>query len=159
MPIVPSSVTFRRSLVLAGGGVRLAYHAGVLIALEEAGLSFDHVDGTSGGIFGTAMLASGITPKDAAVRWRKLNLDGFMTALPVRRYTSLDNLPAFGSADGIRKKVFPALGIDIQKINANTTFQATFNVCNFSHKTIESITNKNATADYLIAGIDRKSVV
>lgn len=153
MPIVPSSVAFRRSLVLAGGGVRLAYHAGVLVALEEAGLSFDHVDGTSGGIFGTAMLASGIAPKDAAVRWRKLNLDGFMTAMPVKLYSNLDNLPAFGSADGIRKTVFPSLGIDVQKINANTSFKATFNVCNFSHKTIESITNKDVTEDYLIAGM------
>ena len=61
-------------MILAGGGVRLAYHAGVLVALEEEGLSFTHVDGTSGGIFGTAMLASGIAPSDAAVRWRNLKL-------------------------------------------------------------------------------------
>ena len=27
--------TLKRSLVLAGGGVRLAYHAGVLLALQE----------------------------------------------------------------------------------------------------------------------------
>jgi len=153
MSIESSASTSGRSLILAGGGVRLAYHAGVLIALEEAGLSFDHVDGTSGGIFGTAMLASGITPKDAAVRWRKLNLDGFLSALPLKKYHNLVDLPAMGSAEGIRKKIFPSLGIDVKKINANTTFKATFNVCNFSHKNIESIANEAVTEDYLIAGM------
>ena len=39
----------RRSLVLAGGGMRVAYQAGALAALEEAGLRFHHADGTSGG--------------------------------------------------------------------------------------------------------------
>jgi hypothetical protein len=151
--MVSSASKTGRSLILAGGGVRLAYHAGVLIALEEAGLSFDHVDGTSGGIFGTAMLASGITPKDAALRWRKLNLDGFLSALPLKKYRNLADLPAIGSAEGIRKKIFPSLGIDVKKINANTTFKATFNVCNFSHKSIESITNEAVTEDYLIAGM------
>jgi hypothetical protein len=142
-----------RSLILAGGGVRLAYHAGVLIALEEAGITFNHVDGTSGGIFGTAMLASGITPKETAVRWRKLDLTGFMSAMPVIDYSSQDNLPGLGSADGIRKKIFPSLGIDPEKIKTNTLFKATFNVCNFSHKTIECINGKDINEDYLVAGM------
>lgn len=153
MEIQGQALTKDRSLILAGGGVRLAYHAGVLIALEEAGLSFNHVDGTSGGIFGTAMLASGVTPKDAAVRWRALNLDGFMAALPLKNYSKPGDLPALGSAEGIRKKIFPALGIDVKKINDNTIFKATFNVCNFSHKTIESVTNEAVTEDHLIAGM------
>ncbi|HEY6978103.1 MAG TPA: patatin-like phospholipase family protein [Chitinophagaceae bacterium] len=143
----------KRSLVLAGGGVRLAYHAGVLIALEEEGLHFTHVDGTSGGIFGTAMLASGITPGDAAARWRNLKLKGFMSALPLKDYRSQRSLPAVGSAKGIKEKIFPSLGIDEKKINTNTTFDATFNVCNFSKKTIESISNKDVTVDHLIAGM------
>jgi hypothetical protein len=143
----------KRSLILAGGGVRLAYHAGVLIALEEAGLSFNHVDGTSGGIFGTAMLASGITPKETAVRWRQLNLNGFMAMLPLKDYKNQHVLPALGSADGIRRKIFPGLGIDVNKINANSLFEATFNVCNFSKKTFETITNKNVNEDFLIAGM------
>jgi hypothetical protein len=58
-----------------------------------------------------------------------------------------------GSADGIRKKVFPALGIDVKKINANTTFDATFNVCNFSTKSVECIDGKDVNEDYLIAGM------
>ncbi len=43
-----------RSLVLAGGGMRVAWQAGVVKALHDAGLTFDHVDGTSGGIMTTA---------------------------------------------------------------------------------------------------------
>ena len=52
--------TPRRSLLLAGGGIRVAYQAGVLVALEEAGLRFHHADGTSGGTFNLAMLLSGV---------------------------------------------------------------------------------------------------
>ncbi|MGZ3814097.1 MAG: patatin-like phospholipase family protein, partial [Mucilaginibacter sp.] len=142
-----------RSLILAGGGVRLAYHAGVLIALEEAGINFNHVDGTSGGIFGTAMLASGITPKQAALRWRNLDLKGFMSAMPVADYFRPNDLPALGSADGIINKIYPALGIDVKKINENTSFKATFNVCNFSKKTVECINGKDVNINYLVAGM------
>ena len=39
-----------KSLVLAGGGMRVAWQAGVMTALAEEGLEFSHVDGTSGGI-------------------------------------------------------------------------------------------------------------
>jgi predicted patatin/cPLA2 family phospholipase len=143
----------KRSLILAGGGVRVAYQAGVVQALEEAGLQFDHVDGTSGGIFNTAMLASGISPDEIAERWRKLKLRHFMAMNPLREYFRPRRLMSFGSADGIRKKVFPQLGIDLEKIRSNRDFTATFNVCNFSDKTIEAITNEQVTEDHLIAGV------
>ena len=40
-----------RSLVLAGGGLKVGYQAGVLqVWLDEAGLKFDHADGASGGV-------------------------------------------------------------------------------------------------------------
>lgn len=140
-----------RSLVLAGGGIRVAYHAGVLQALEEAGLTFAHVDGTSGGIFGTAMLASGVTPAEAAHRWRRLDLRGFMKPLPLRSY--FGGLPAIGSAAGVRDKIFPGLGIDIGRIRTNTQASFTFNVCNFTHKTLQSIPHTEATIDHLVAGV------
>jgi predicted acylesterase/phospholipase RssA len=147
------STALKRSLVLAGGGVRLAYHAGVLVALQEEGLEFQHVDGTSGGIFGTAMLASGISPREAAERWRSLDLKGFITALPLRNYRSRHSLTAIGSATGVRSRIFPALGIDVKKINTNKLFDATFNVCNFSTKSVEAIPHQVVTEDHLIAGI------
>lgn len=149
----PTPKTHKRSLVLAGGGVRLAYHAGVLVALEEAGIHFDHVDGTSGGIFGTAMLGSGISPTEAATRWRKLKLRGFMRLLPLKDYLSQHNMPALGGSKGIRNQVFPALGIDVEAIRGNTDIETTFNVCNFSTKTLETIEGSRITMDHLIAGM------
>ena len=145
--------TVRRSLILAGGGVRLAYHAGVLKALEEASVAFNHVDGTSGGIFSTAMLASGLNPEEICTRWRQLNVTHFVSMSPAKNYLRLSRTEAMGDADGIRQRIFPALGIDIPNINRNERFRATFNVCNFSHKTVENIAHKQVSEDFLIAGM------
>lgn len=143
----------KRSLILAGGGMRLAYQAGVLIALEEQKLTFNHVDGTSGGIFNAGMLASGLTPHEIAERWRKLNIKNFMSMRPLKNYFKPLNMMGYADADGIRNKIFPGLGIDIKKINSNQLVDVTFNVCNFSNKTIEAIDHKNAVEDHLIAGV------
>lgn len=143
----------RRSLILAGGGMRLAYQAGVLIALEEQGLSFSHVDGTSGGIFNAGMLASGLNANEVAERWRNLNIKNFMSMRPLKKYFKPLNMMGYADADGIRNKIFPDLGIDIQKINVNQLADTTFNVCNFSNKSIESIDHKHAEEDHLVAGV------
>jgi len=143
----------RRSLVLAGGGVRLAYQAGVLQALQQARLQFNHADGTSGGIFNAGMLASGLNPDEMANNWRSLELKYFMSALPVKSYFRPFRLTGVGDADGIRKGVFPSLGIDVTKIRNNKDFITTFNVCNFSDKTIESIPGEAISEDLMIAGV------
>lgn len=143
----------KRSLILAGGGIRLAYQAGVLKALEEEGLHFDHVDGTSGGIFNTAMLASGLSPDEIAERWRKLKLANFMSANLPKEYLKINFRMGFGDADNIRKKIFPSLGIDLEKVRNNRDIIATFNVCNFSDKSVESIPHQWVTEDHLIAGV------
>jgi len=149
----PGSTGIRRSLVLAGGGARLAYQAGVLVALEEEGLSFSHFDGTSGGIFNTAMLSSGIEPKEMVERWRKVKVMNFSSLLPFKSYFSKRTFTALGDADGIINKIFPTLGIDVAKMNKNTAIDATFNVCNFSKKTIEVFSSNNVTLQHLIAGM------
>jgi len=151
--IISNTTEVHRSLILAGGGARLSYQAGVIIALEEEGLSFSHFDGTSGGIFNTAMLSSEIEPRDMATRWRKVNVMNFTSLLPFRSYFSKSKFVAFGNADGIINKVYPTLGIDVPKMNANTTIDATFNVCNFSKKTIEVFSNRNVTLQHLVAGM------
>ena len=143
----------KRSLILAGGGARLAYQAGVIKALEEEGLSFSHFDGTSGGIFNTAMLSSGIEAKDMGTRWRKVNVMNFSSLLPFKSYFSKNTFAAFGDADGMISKVYPTLGIDVAKMNANTSIDATFNVCNFSKKTVEVFSNQNVTLQHLVAGM------
>jgi predicted acylesterase/phospholipase RssA len=153
LKLFQKNTTTARSLILAGGGVRLAYHAGVLKALEESVLTFNHVAGTSGGIFGTAMMAAGITPADACRRWRQLKLRGFLGILPFKNYNWHGALRLFNGAEGIKKAIFPALGIDIGLINANTRFDASFNVCNFSKKTVESVTHQVVTINHLVAGL------
>ena len=153
MSFLQKNSGIKRSLILAGGGARLSYHAGVLVALEEEGLQFDHVDGTSGGIFGTAMLASGISPRETTQRWRKVKLSGFMSLLPFKKYLSTQTMSAIGDADGIINGIFPTLGIDVKKINSNSAFDATFNVCNFSKKTFETVLHNKVMLDHLIAGM------
>lgn len=133
--------------------MRLAYQAGVLKAMEEAGLQFAHVDGTSGGIFNAAMLDSRLTPDEIASRWRKLNVRDFVSYRPLREYFNPLGMQAFGDADRIRKRIFPQLGIDATKIRSNEKITATFNVCNFSDKSVEAIPHTRVTEDHLIAGM------
>src|ERR1700751_13165 len=73
-PMTPTNGTVkRRSLILAGGGIKVAFQAGVLqVWLDEAGLTFDHADGASGGIFNLAMYCQGMTGTQIADNWRNL---------------------------------------------------------------------------------------
>jgi predicted acylesterase/phospholipase RssA len=147
---IPSS---KKSLVLAGGGMRVAYQAGVVLALEESGLRFDHVDGTSGGIFNTAMLASGVRPNEIAGKWRTLKLSGFVSFTRVGNYLNPFRVNGFADADGIKNKVFPHLGIDVSRINGNRELQTSFNVCNFKEKSVESIPGASVKQEHLLAGV------
>ena len=92
--------------------MRVAWQAGVLKALEEAGLTFFHGDGTSGGTMNLAMLFSGLSPDEMCRRWRSLDVKDFVSLLPLRDYLKGLHVPALGDADGIVDKVFPHLGID-----------------------------------------------
>ncbi|MEP6976514.1 MAG: patatin-like phospholipase family protein [Thermoleophilia bacterium] len=143
----------RRSLVLAGGGMRVAYQAGVLLALEEAGIGFAHADGTSGGTINLAMLLSGVSPTEMCERWRTLSVRDFGSPLPLHEYLNATHLPALGDADGIVEKVFPHLGIDVDRIKASRGLDATFNACNYTRKTNEAVPHTDVDLDLLVAGI------
>ncbi len=143
----------RRSLILAGGGMRVAYQAGVLKAFAEEGLCFHHADGTSGGTMNLAMLFSGLTPDEMCARWRTLKIKDFVSFVSFHKYLRAHNMLAMGDADGIVDKVFPHLGIDVDKINAAEGMHGTFNVCNYSRKTNEAIPHDTVDLDYLVAGI------
>ncbi|MDH5729783.1 MAG: patatin-like phospholipase family protein [Gammaproteobacteria bacterium] len=143
----------KRSLILAGGGMRVAYQAGVLLALEEGGLSFSHVDGTSGGTMNTSMLFSGNSPRQMCERWQSLNLMDFSSLMPMSSYKNPLKLKAMADADGIVNKVFPHLGIDVEKIRNNNLADASFNLCNFSTKQAVSISNAQVQLAHLVAGI------
>lgn len=143
----------KRSLIIAGGGMRVAYQAGVLLALEQAGLCFTHADGTSGGTMNLGMLFSGLSPREMCDRWGSLDVNDFVSFVPLPEYLKAHDMLAMGDADGINDKVFPHLGIEVDRINSAQGMAGTFNVCNFSHKTNEAIAHDQVNLDLLIAGI------
>jgi predicted acylesterase/phospholipase RssA len=142
-----------RSLVLAGGGMRVAWQTGVVQALTEHGLTFDHVDGTSGGILTAAMLLSGQQPQEMARRWSDLPVRDFTSPLPLRDYLRGPwSLPALGDADGVLGKVFPHLGIDCDTIRRSPT-QGTFNVVDFVTKQCVAVPHTDVDPELLAAGM------
>ena len=143
----------RRSLILAGGGMRVAYQAGVLLALEEEGLTFFHADGTSGGTINLAMLLSGLSPAEMCERWRTLNVRDFVSFLPLKKYLRSLNWPAFGGAEGLKDKVYPHLGIDPERIRAAQGIEGTFNVCDYGAKTNWAVPHHEVDEDLLVAGV------
>jgi hypothetical protein len=142
-----------RSLVLAGGGVRVAWQAGVLLALEQAGIAFDHADGTSGGTFNLSMLLSGLSPAEMCERWRTLNPLAFVSPLPLRTYLRSPRLPGLSSPDGIVDRVFPHLGIDVERIRAARGLPGTYNVCDFKRKVSVAFSNEQIVRELLVAGV------
>lgn len=143
----------RRSLVLAGGGMRVAWQTGVVQALTEHGLTFDHVDGTSGGIMTTGMLLSGLAPRDMAARWSDLDVRDFTSPLPLTDYLRGPwALPATGDADGLVQKVFPHLGIDCPTIRESAV-EGTFNVVDFVTKTCVAVPHTDVDPELLAAGM------
>jgi len=52
-------------LVLSGGGARGIAHLGVIKALQEMGIRFDQIAGTSAGAIAGALLANGYTPDES----------------------------------------------------------------------------------------------
>ncbi|ELS02362.1 putative esterase of the alpha-beta hydrolase superfamily [Xenococcus sp. PCC 7305] len=143
----------KRSLLLAGGGMRVAYQAGVILALIESGMTFSHVDGTSGGSINMSMLFSGLSPQSICDRWRTLKVQDFVSLMPLKKYLDASGLLAMADADGIVQGVFPHLGIDVEKIKAAIAIQGTYNIGNFSLKTNEVFPHQAIDLDLLVAGI------
>jgi predicted acylesterase/phospholipase RssA len=141
-----------RSLILAGGGLKVGFQAGVLqVWLDEAKLTFDHADGASGGCLNLAMYCQGMSGTTMADNWR--TLDPFGQISPNwEHYWKLASAPSLFTLDGMRKNVLPRWGIDWAKINASKRL-GTFNVCNFTTKELEVITNDRMTEDLLMASV------
>ena len=140
----------KRSLILAGGGIKVSFQAGVLqVWLDEAGLTFDHVDAASGGVFNLAMLCQGMSGLQIANNWRNLNPRGGISFNPAS-FLNLLYAESLFTLDNYRKHVFTGWGLDWNKIRASE-LNATFNVVNFSTKTLEVIEPKDMTEDMLCA--------
>jgi predicted acylesterase/phospholipase RssA len=140
----------RRSLILAGGGLKVAFQAGVLqVWLDEAGLRFDHVDGASGGVFNLAMHCQGMSGRRIADNWRQTQLlEG--VSLNVPRLENIGFVRGLFTLDGYRQHVFPGWGLDWTAI-AQSTVEATFNVYNFSTHHLEVKAPAQMTEDLLCA--------
>ena len=56
--------------MLAGGGAKIGWASGALqVLMDEAELTFDHIDATSGSVFNLGMLLSGKSPSFIAEAW------------------------------------------------------------------------------------------
>jgi predicted patatin/cPLA2 family phospholipase len=140
----------KRSLMLAGGGLKIAFQAGVLqVWLDEAGIEFDHGDGVSAASFNLAMWVQGFSGTQIADNWRRFRpfaaVDVNWSQLPRLFYAkSLFELNPF------RKKFFREWGLDFEKIRASER-DATFNVYNFSKHSLRPVAPAELTEDHLIA--------
>src|SRR3954463_7347158 len=101
----------KRALILAGGGLKVAFQAGVLqVWLDEAGLTFDHVDGASGGVFNLAMYCQGMSGHEIADRWRRLD-PAAGVKFNVEEYAKLFYAESIALMDNYREIVFPSWGL------------------------------------------------
>lgn len=142
----------KRSLMLAGGGMKVAFQAGVMqVWLDEAGLAFQHVDGASGGCLNLAMLCQGMSGGQIADNWRKLHpVAG--ARLNWMQYERLFFARSILSFDGYREKVFPAWGLDFPLI-VRSKIDATFNLYNFSKQQLEVFAPSDMSVDALCASV------
>jgi len=144
------AVDKKRSLILAGGGIKVAFQAGVMqVWLDEAGLTFEHVDAASGGVFNLAMMSQGMTGLEIADNWRNLNPRAGIS-LNIAEFPKLIYAESLFTLDNYREHVFPGWGLDWSKIQASP-LNATFNVFNFSTKQLEVLEPKDMTEDLLAA--------
>lgn len=141
----------QRSLLLAGGGMKVAFQAGVLqVLLSEARMKFHHYDACSGGAFNLAMLCDGRTGIEIADAWRRTRPADGVSA----RWQDLVRVPfaqrSLITLDAYRKKVFRQWGLDFDRINASP-LEATFTVHNRNTGKRETFSPEQMDEDRLVA--------
>ncbi|HEX6738317.1 MAG TPA: patatin-like phospholipase family protein, partial [Vicinamibacteria bacterium] len=140
----------KRSLMLAGGGVKVAFQAGALqVWLDEAGIEFDHADAVSAACFNLAMWAQGMSGTRIADNWRAFRPLSAVT-LNWRELLRLPWAESLLKLDAFRRKVFPTWGLDFAALKASPRL-ATFNVYNFSRHELRPVPTAEITEDLLIA--------
>lgn len=80
-------------LVLSGGGARGVAHIGVIQVLEEAGVKFSHISGTSAGAIVGALYAHGYSPKEMLEIIRQVTV--FKAVSPSWTWTGLLKMDGF----------------------------------------------------------------
>jgi predicted acylesterase/phospholipase RssA len=143
----------RRALIMAGGGLKVAFQAGVLqVWLDEAKLTFDDADGASGGCFNLAMYAQGLSGTEIADNWR-LHFDP-VSAIDLNWRQDLRLLYAESllTYDRFREHVLPAWRLDWEQIRAAKR-SCYFNAYNFSRHELRTFAAREMSEDHLIAAV------
>lgn len=140
----------KRSLMLAGGGVKVSFQAGVLqVWLDEAGLEFDRGDAVSAACFNLAMWVQGMSGTEIADNWR--NTDPLSEIdVNAANLARLLYAPSILDFSPLREKIFPAWKLDWSKIRSSSR-EATFNVYNFSKHELRPVHPADMTEDLLVA--------
>lgn len=117
--------------------MKVGYQAGVMqVLLDEAGLSFDHADGTSGGCLNLAQLQSGLSGTRIANNWRNTGPFDLTSLQPVYRYLMPWRLPSMLTFDRLLRQL-PVWGVDFDRIRQDEP-AGTYNVFNFTDKAFET---------------------
>ncbi|HEX9994298.1 MAG TPA: patatin-like phospholipase family protein [Acidimicrobiales bacterium] len=150
MPLPDGGV--KRSLIMAGGGTKVAFQAGVLqVWIDEAGIEFHHADGASGGVFNLAMWCQGMTGTEIADAWRRMRpLRGVQPAFA--DWLRLPYARSLFRLDRFRRNVFPDWGLDWHAIRT-TTREATFNLYDFTHHEQVVHTPDRMDEDLLVSAV------
>ena len=143
----------KRSLILAGGGLKVAYQAGVMqVWLDEAGLTFDHADGCSGGVFNLVQYCQGSSGTQIADSWRDFPILHALS-LNWRQYLRLFWAESLMTYDAFRRVVLRGKWkIDWDKVRSSQKL-GTFNVFNFSKNQHLVLTQDQMNEDLLVAGV------
>ena len=104
-------------LVLSGGGARGVAHIGIIQALEEMGLQFTRVSGTSAGSIVGALYANGYSPKDLFEIVKQVSI--FNSVRPSWTWSGLLKMDGFHE---MLKKHLPA---DFSQLKKPLTLAAT----------------------------------
>jgi predicted acylesterase/phospholipase RssA len=144
----------RRALVMAGGGLKVAFQAGALqVWLDEARaggepLRFDHADGASGGVYNLAMWCQGMTGREIADNWRRFSPVPRGLGPNWRRGWRGESLLTMSR---FRKRTLRELwGLDWEKIQA-TDRSAGFNVFDVHDQQLVTLPPQAMTEDHLVA--------
>lgn len=135
-----------RALLLAGGGLKIAFQAGVLqVWLDEFNQRFDRADAVSAATFNLAMLCSGHSGTAIAGHWREFRP---LRAISLSRRALLGD--SLLTLNRLRDNVLPTWSLDWNKINSSS-LNATFNLYNFTHQRVEAIPASALTERLLLA--------
>ena len=137
----------RRALVLAGGGLKVAFQAGVLqVWLDEAGVEFDLATGSSGGVLNLAMWTQGMSGRRIADAWRAYRP---LAAASVDLADLLRGRSLL-TQDALRSTVLPRFGLDWHAIRTSPR-EAAFDLFNFSTQEHEVVEPAKLTEDLLLS--------